>query len=124
MLAHFGKVIIYLIIGSNNLIGQLQIIFADGADAVVHHLAHNLQHSYKVIRQRHRLLFNQLQGVLADIAAMVRNTLHIAHQLQAAGNLAPVCCYRSLCKHQLQALLFDIYFTVVKIIIVADYLLR
>ena len=42
MLTHFGKVIVYLIIGSNNLIGQLQIILADGADAVVHHLAHNL----------------------------------------------------------------------------------
>ena len=79
MLTHFGKVIVYLIIGSNNLIGQLQIIFADGADAVVHHLAHNLQHIHKVIRQRHRILFNQLQGVLADVAAMVGNTLHVAH---------------------------------------------
>ena len=124
MLTHFGKIIVYLIIGSNNLVGQLQIIFADGADAVVHHLAHNLQHSHKVIRQRHRILFNQLQGVLADIAAMVGNALHIAHQLQTAGNLAPVSCYRSLCQHQLQALLFDIYFAVVKIIIVADNLLR
>ena len=55
---------------------------------------------------------------------MVGNALHIAYQLQAAGNLTPVGCYRSLCQHQLQALLFDIYFAVVKIIIIADYLLR
>lgn len=69
-------------------------------------------------------LFNQLQGVLADIAAMVGNTLHVAHQLQTAGNLAPVGCYPESVSALAPGIAFDIDLAVVKIIVIADNLLR
>ena len=79
ILPHLAKIGVHFIVSGHNLLGQLHIVFANGGDAIINHLAHYLQHGHKIIRHGDGIFFAQAQCVLANITAVVRNALHIAH---------------------------------------------